>query len=170
MVGINVTVLVDTGVFFAFYSLRDKHHLDSLGLITHLVKGKWGKAFITNHILDETLNILKYKIGPETSSAFLETFLDKNIIEVLYTDTNLEAKALEIFRRNLGRKGFSYTDAVTAATMKEYMIDYLLSYDIRSFQGLVGKIIGPNYWQMLSNIEKEQILKLARKYEAQGWL
>jgi len=165
MVKINMTVLVDTGIFFAFYSLRDKHHLDSLGLITHLVKGKWGKAFITNHILDETLNILKYKIAPETSKAFLEVFIDKGIVEVLYTDIDLEMKALEIFKENLGRKGFSYTDAVTVAAMREFKIEYLLSYDLRSFQGLIDSIIGPNYWQMLPNAEKEQILKLVRKYK-----
>jgi len=161
----SMTVLVDTGVFFAFYSLRDKHHLDSLGLITHLVKGKWGKAFITNHILDETLNILKYKIAPETSRVFLEVFIDKGVVEVLYTDIDLEMKALEIFKENLGRKGFSYTDAVTVAAMREFKIEYLLSYDLRSFQGLIDNIIGPNYWQMLPNAEKEQILKLVRKYK-----
>ena len=163
-----MTVLVDTGVFFAFYSLRDRHHFDSLGLITHLVRGKWGKAFITNHILDETLNILKYKIAPEASKAFIEAFLDKGIVEVLYTDIGLETKALEIFKKNLGRKGFSYTDAITVAVMKEFMIDYLLSYDIRSFQGLIDNIVGPNYWQMLSSTEKEEILKLARKHKAYG--
>ncbi len=160
-----MTVLVDTGVFFAFYSLRDKHHLDSLALITHLVKGKWGKPFITNHILDETLNILKYRIAPETSRAFIETFLDKGVIEILYTDNELEAKALEIYRRNLGRKGFSYTDAVTVAIMKEFLIEYLLSYNTRSFKGLVNNIIGPNYWQTLPSVEKEQILRLARKHK-----
>ncbi len=56
---IYVTALVDTDVFFAFYSLRDTHHFDSLGLITHLVEGRWGRAYITNHILDEVVNILK---------------------------------------------------------------------------------------------------------------
>ena len=161
-----MTALVDTGVFFAFYSLRDKHHLDSLGLIAHLVKGKWGKAFVTNHILDETLNILKYRVSPEASKAFVETFIDKGVVGVLYTDADLEAKALGIFRENLGRKGFSYTDAVTVATMEEFMIGYLLSYDLRSFQGLVDNIIGPDYWRMLSSDEKKQILKLARKYRA----
>jgi len=160
-----MTVLVDTGVFFAFYSLRDKHHLDSLGLITHLVRGKWGKPFITNHILDETLNILKYRIAPETSRAFIETFLEKGIIEILYTDNELETKALKIYRKNLGRKGLSYTDAVTVAVMKEFIIDYLLSYDTRSFQGLINNIIGPNYWQTLPSSEKEQILRLVRRHK-----
>jgi predicted nucleic acid-binding protein len=165
MVEAKLTVLIDTGVFFAFYSLRDKHHYDSLGLIAHLVKGRWGRGFITDHILDETLNILKYRISPETSKAFIEVFIDKGIVEILYTESNIEKEALKIFVKNLGRKGFSYTDAVTVAVIKEYGIRYLLSYDIRSFQGLVDSIIGPDYWQSLPSVEKEQILKLAKKYE-----
>ena len=108
---------------------------------------------------------LKYKIASETSKAFLEVFIDEGIVEVLYTDIGLEMKALEIFKENLGRKGFSYTDAVTVAAMREFKIEYLLSYDLRSFQGLIDNIIGPNYWQMLPNAEKEQILKLVRKYK-----
>ena len=159
-----MAVLVDTGVFFAFYSLRDKYHLDSLGLIAHLTMGRWGRAFITNHVLDETLNILKYRVSYEASKAFLETFIDKGIVEVLYTDIDLEAKALEIFKENLGRKGFSYTDAVTVSIAREFMVEYLLSYDLRSFQGLIENIIGPGYWQTLSDTEKEKILELAKKH------
>ena len=159
-----MTVLVDTGVFFAFYSIKDEHHFDSLGLITHLIKGRWGRAFISNHILDETLNIIKYRLGPEVSKAFLETFIDSNIIDVLYTDAELEMNALKIFRKKLRRKGLSYTDAVTAALIKSHKIDYLLSYDLRSFKGLVENIIGPGYWHTISKEEKKQILEIAKKY------
>ncbi len=159
-----MTVLVDTGVFFAFYSIKDEHHLDSLGLITHIVKGKWGRAFISNHILDEILNIIKYRLGPEVAKTFLETFIDSNVINVLYIDAELEINALKIFKENLQRKGLSYTDAVTVALIKSHKIDYLLSYDLRSFKGLVENIIGPGYWHTIPEQEKKQILKIAKKY------
>jgi len=120
-------VIVDTGIFFAFYSLRDKHHYDSLGLISHLVQGKWSKAFITNHILDKTLNILRYRLGTDTLKAFIEVFIDKGLIEISYTDSDIEEKALKIFRRNIERKGLSYTDATTVAIIDIYSIDYLLT-------------------------------------------
>lgn len=160
----RLTVLIDTGVFFAFYSIKDEHHLDSLGLIAHLVKGKWGRAFISNHILDETLNIIKYRLGPEVAKVFLETFIDSGVIDVLYTDAELEINALKIFRKNLWKKGLSYTDAVTIVLIKSHKIDYLLSYDLRSFKGLVENIIGPGYWHTIPKEEKKQILKIAKKY------
>ena len=158
-----MTALVDTDVFFAFYSLRDTHHFDSLGLITHLVEGRWGRAYITNHILDEVVNILKYRIAPETSRVFVEVFIDRGIVGVLYTDADLEAEALEVFRENLARKGFSYTDAVTVAAVRRFRIDYLLSFDLRSFYGLVDNIVGSNYWQTLSKAEKERILNMVQR-------
>lgn len=160
-----MTVLVDTGVFFAFYSIRDAHHFDSIGLITHLVKGKWGKAFISNHILDETLNIIKYRLGPEVSKAFLEVFIDDGIVDVLYTDVDLETNALKIFKTNLQRKGLSYTDAVTVALIKSHKIDYLLSYDLRSFKGLIKNIVGPGYWHTIPKEERREILEIAKKYQ-----
>lgn len=164
-----MTVLIDTGVFFAFYSIKDEHHLDSLGLITHLVKGRWGRAFISSHILDETLNIIKYRLGSEVAKTFLETFIDSSVIDILYTDLELEMNALKIFRENLWRKGLSYTDAVTIALIKSHKIDYLLSYDLRSFKGLVENIIGPGYWHTIPEKEKKQILEIAKKYSGYSY-
>jgi len=158
-----LTVIVDTGVFFAFYSLKDRYHLDSLALIVHLIEGKWGRAFITNHILDETLNILKYKLSYKTANAFIEVFIDRDLIKVLYTDREIEEEALRIFKENISRKGFSYTDAITVAVIREYGINYLLTYDERSFTGLVENIVGIDYWSTLTREEQNRILKLVEK-------
>jgi len=155
-----MTVIVDTGIFFAFYSLKDKHHLDSIALIIHLVEGKWGTPYITNHILDETLNILKYRLSPRTAKAFIETFIDRGVVKILYPNEELEKRALKIFKENIDRRGLSYTDALTIATIKEYEINYLLTYDIRSFKGFIDNIIEPNYWNTLTKNEQNKVLKL----------
>jgi len=158
-----VTAIVDTGIIFAFYSLGDKYHYDSLGLIAHLIEGKWGKPFITNHILDESLNILKYRIGWRTAEAFLETFIDSNLLQIIYTDSDLEHDSINIFRRNIDRRGLSYTDVVTITCINIFKINFLISYDIRSFKGFVKNIIGPHYWETLSREERQRILDIVRK-------
>ena len=159
-----MAVIVDTGVFFAYYSLRDKHHLDSIALIIHLVEGKWGRAFITNHILDETLNILKYRISAETAKAFIETFIGKNIVKIIHVEEELEEEALKIFLKNIYRKGFSYTDATTVATTKEYNIENLITYDTRSFTNLIKNIIGTNYWNTLPTEEQRRIKNIISEH------
>lgn len=155
-----MTVLVDTGIFFAFYSLRDKHHLDSIAIMVHMIEGKWGKPYITNHILDETLTVLKYRISPETARAFINAFIDNEVVEVLHVDKDIEVEALKLFKNRLKQKGFSYTDAVTATTLRKYELDYILTFDQRSFLDLAKKIIGPNYWNLLPEKEKKRILNL----------
>ena len=160
-----MTTIIDTGIFFAYYSLRDIHHLDSIAILIHTLEGKWGKPYITNHILDETLTILKHRISPQTAKIFLETLIETNTIQTLHIDREVELKAQKIFKQNLKRKGLSYTDATTITTIKEYNIETLLTYDKRSFQKLVDKIIGPNYWKTLTPKEKERILKIIEKYQ-----
>ncbi|MCS7387047.1 MAG: PIN domain-containing protein [archaeon GB-1867-005] len=159
-----MTAIIDTGIFFAYYSLRDVHHLDSLAILVHALEGKWGKPYITNHILDETLTILKYRISPTTAKAFAEALIESKAIQVVHVDEEMERKALELFKQNINRKGFSYTDATTAATLRELNIKTLLTYDARSFQNLVESIIGSNYWQTLPKAEKQRILELAEKH------
>ena len=93
-----MTVLLDTGIFFAYYSLRDKHHFDSVALIIHVAEGRWGRAYITSHVLDETLNILKYKVSGSTAKAFIETFIDRGILHVIHTDEYIENETLQLFQ------------------------------------------------------------------------
>lgn len=155
-----MTALIDTCVFFALYSLRDVHHWDALALVVHAVEGKWGRVYITNHILDETLTILKYRISVETAKAFIEEFIRKGTIELIHIDKSMEVMALELFEKNIERKGFSHTDATTVITMKSLRIDYLLTFDTRSFGGLVENLIGLGYWNTLTPEEKRRIQKV----------
>ncbi len=163
-----MTALVDTCVFYAFYSLRDIHHWDAVALLAHMAKGKWGQAFVSNHVLGETLTLLKYRLSPETAEAFLETFVDEGLVRILYVDEDVERKALETFKRNLKRKGFSYVDAVTMVVLEELGIRYLLTFDERSFREVSGKIVGPGYWELLPQSEREELKKLAEKYVRGG--
>ncbi len=155
-----MTVLIDTCVFFAFYSLRDVYHWDAVALIIHAAEGKWGRIYITNYILDETLTILKCRVSKDIARIFIETFIRKGTVGLIHVDEDMETMALKLFEENLERKGFSYTDATTVVTVRMLDIDCLLTFDIRSFSGLVKNIIGPNYWDTLPPEEKERIRRI----------
>mgnify|MGYP000026367322 CR=1 FL=1 len=153
-----MAALIDTGIFFGFYSLRDKHHLDSVAIIVHAVEGRWGRLFVTNHILDEVLTLLKRKSLPV--EAFIESFLDSGILNVLRVGEEVEQAALELFKKRLHAKGFSFTDAVSEVFAKELNM-VLLSYDT----GFGVETIGGDYWIRLEEDEKERIVSLAKKFE-----
>jgi len=150
--------------YFGFYSLGDVHHVDSLALIVHAIEGRWGRLYITNHILDETLTLLKYRISPETAKAFLDTFIETVLVQIIFSDRELENESLKIFRENITRKGLSYTDAVSVAVIRNVKLSRFLTYDLRSFQGLLNNIIGPNYWNTLDRREKEKYCYWQRNF------
>jgi len=155
-----MTVLIDSCVFFGFYSLRDKFHMDSIALLMHALERRWGSALITNHVVDEVLTSLKYRISPEAALSFLTDFLDSDAISIVYTDEETERKAMRLFKQHVRRAGLSYTDATTVVVMEELNIGMLLTYDMRSFAGLVENILGPGYWASLPREERDRISRL----------
>jgi|Deesub1362A_J573_1020465.scaffolds.fasta_scaffold02594_2 predicted nucleic acid-binding protein len=156
-----MAALIDTGIFFGFYSLKDNHHMDSVAILTHAAEGKWGKLFISNHILDETLTLLKYK--GLSAKAFIETFIESDMIQIIYADRDIESSALDLFVENYQRKGLSYTDAVSIVIAREFALS-MLSYDARSFQGMLD-VVGQGYWESLDKDEQKKILSMVRGLE-----
>ena len=59
---------------------------------------------LQNHIVDETLNILKYRVSDKADYSFIRNFIDGDIIKIVYADEVIEEKALEIFKENISRK------------------------------------------------------------------
>lgn len=72
------SILIDTGVFNAFYNKRDIHHLDSLCLITHILEGKFGKPYTSEFVVSETYTLFRYRLGYNTA-AFLKALKENNI-------------------------------------------------------------------------------------------
>jgi len=70
-----MTAIVDTSILFAFYSIRDKYHLDSLTIVAHMIEDEWERAYVTNHILDKILTLLKYRISPKQQKYLLNHLL-----------------------------------------------------------------------------------------------
>lgn len=153
-----MAALIDTGIFFGYYSIRDEHHMDSVALVIHAVEGKWGKLFITNHILDETLTLLKYKKLPV--EAFIEAFIDSQNLQILHVDENIEHEALKLFKERLYSKGFSYTDAISEIIAKEFEL-IMMSYD----SGFQVETIGRNYWMGLEEEERKRIVGLVDRLQ-----
>jgi len=155
-----MSVLIDTGIFFGFFSKRDVHHLDSIILLAHALEGKWGRPYITEHILDETLTLLKYKISVECAVKFIEKFIESNNVEILMTSEASINSALKLFRKIGKIKGFSFTDAVSVVTVKENKLDLLMTYD--TYLSSLVKTINANYVHTLPKDEIQRITNMSK--------
>ena len=153
-----MSILVDTGIFFGLYSKKDVHHLDSIILITYVLEGKWGRPYITEHILDETLTLLKYKISTDAAQKFITAFIKSKNMGILLADEKDITNSLSLFEREQKTKGLSFTDAVSVALAQRNNLTYLMTYDL--YLSKFVKIISFRYIQTLSEKEVKKILNM----------
>jgi len=54
-----MSILIDTGVFYALLDRGDTNHLDAVAVMAHTLEGKFGKAYTTDYVVLETTLLLK---------------------------------------------------------------------------------------------------------------
>lgn len=157
-----MSILIDTGVFYAFYNRKDIHHSDSLCLMFHALEGRWGGVFTTILVMAEAATLLRYRIGINAALAFLDS-VSKSGVRIIFVDEELYKETVNAFSKYRQRV-LSLTDASIIAAMMKFKIGMLASYDERSFRGIVGSVIGRGYSQTVSQSELEKTLKEADKW------
>ena len=157
-----MSMLIDTGIFYAFYNKKDTHHLDSIGILIHAMEGKWGRVYTTNLIASETATLLRYRISLNAAVNFLNA-LKKSGIIIFYMDQTTYDDIIKIFKR-YHDKPLSFVDAFSMKITSDLGINYLATYDERSFKGIANNIIGRGYFKVLTKEEQEKILKEHKKY------
>ena len=151
-----MSILIDTSVFFAFYSKKDRYHQDALAVMLHASEGRWGRPQLTDYVLDETVTLLKNKVSPKTALAIFGTLENSGPLRLIRLDEDSLNRSIEIFKNYAEKPGFSFTDATTVSIMKDYAIEHLASLDQRSFSGIFTPV-GAGYFQSLSLLERKRI-------------
>lgn len=154
-----MTIFLDTGIFFSTYNLDDVLNRDGAAIYVSAFSGKWGAVYTSDYIIDETCTLLKIRAGSEFSVKFLKTLRESVRISILRVDERIFEKTCEIFEKYHEKAGLSFTDASTIALLREADIEFLASFDSRSFEGIVEWRIGENFWSSLTEEEKERIKK-----------
>ena len=157
-----MSILIDTGIFYAFYNKKDVHHLDSISIIVHAMEGTWGRIYTTNLIVSETATLLRYRISLNTAVNFLNA-LKKSGIAILYMDQTTYDDVIETLKQ-YPNKQLSFVDAFSIKVLSNFRINYLATYDERSFKRIINNIIGRGYFKTLTRKEQEKILKESQKY------
>jgi len=88
-----MTILVDTGVFYALLDKGDVNRLDAVAAMAHALEGKFGKAYTTDYL--ETTLLLKSRLGAEAVKTMID-FLNRSGISILVVDEPIFRKALEL--------------------------------------------------------------------------
>jgi uncharacterized protein len=130
-----VTVLLDTGVVFAFLNADDARHRDAVQLVTRIARREFGAPLIYDHAVDELFVWVRARTGSlqleEAARRFLllPTPMLRGL-SMVSLGTSLIAPAWEVFRRYRDQ-GLSFTDAGLIVTMRELRVERLATFDRR---------------------------------------
>jgi predicted nucleic acid-binding protein len=152
-----MTIMVDTGVFYALFDRSDIHHLDSLALLTDTLEGRFGAPYTTDFVVLESTLLLRGRGGPGMARALIK-LLNKGGISVMLLDEEVYAAALGLFDERA--ETLSLCDAASLVLMKKLGIQRLASYDERSFLTMTKQVVGRGYFESLEETRKKLIRAL----------
>ena len=154
-----MTILIDTGIFYALLDKGDVNHLDAVAVMIHTLEGKFGRAYTTDYVVLETTLLLKSRLSAEAAKAMVD-FLDRSGISTLIVDEPILRKSLKLLVKIPER--LSLCDAASIVLIEDLGIGVLASFDLKSFSGLVANIIGKGYYASLSDEEKKRVKQLSQ--------
>ena len=149
-----MTIIIDTGVFYAYFDKKDNHHFDSAALLYHCLEGRFGTTFTSDYVVLETSLLIQRKLGDDTRLSFLD-FLRDGGLRTIFVGEEHYAITVETLRQNFPR--LSICDSATIVLMNSLGIQGLASYDERSFEGLAQNIWGKNYFESLPKLDQATI-------------
>jgi predicted nucleic acid-binding protein len=126
-------VFVDTGVWYAQVDRADPDHERVSQTLRH-----WsGKLITSNYVLDETITLLRYRLGWKAAHQFGDALRRGIIAKIVRVNAADENTAWAIFSRHADHS-FSFTDCISFAVMERLTLDTALAIDsdFRSYGGL----------------------------------
>jgi len=121
------TLFVDTGAWFALADKSDQFHRKAVDIYPKLLRN-YSHLRTTNLVIAETYTLIRRTLGHQAATTFLENIAASPRVIKVYSDSVLEEKAEDILRKYQDQD-FSYTDAVSFAVMKQYVIQEAFSFD-----------------------------------------
>jgi len=126
-------LFVDTSFWFASLVPRDVNHERAGDLLEEAALTAC-RFHTTREVLSETLTLLRYRDGARSALLFANEIAPT--VEVVVSDSEDHAAALEIFRRLAPRRLLSYCDALSFVIVRQRLNDMAcLAFD-RDFRAL----------------------------------
>ena len=127
--GMKVTSIkkcfIDSSAFIALNHAYDKNHKSAY----HIASKLNGFHFIlSDAVVTETYNILRYRIGYEAGSRFLEMTLHRNEYEIAIVTLTMRHEVLLLLEKYREHK-ISYCDALSVIIMRENKVKNIFAFD-----------------------------------------
>ena len=117
-------LFVDTGAWYALVDKKDPDHEQA----ERFFRNNKIPFLTTNFIFDETMTILRNRLGWNISKDFGLKLKKSSFVSLIAVKDEDEDRAWEIFLKYKD-KDFSYTDCTSFAVMERLKLDTVFSFD-----------------------------------------
>lgn len=118
-------IFADTSGFIALGNENDSYHAQTGRVLTSMYPFKF---VTTNYVIAETLTRLLFDTHHKNAVSFGEMLFTSKNIEIVYIDTDIEAKAWYLFKK-YSDKEFSFVDCTSFVVMQKRSIKRAFSCD-----------------------------------------
>ncbi|MEM2123351.1 MAG: PIN domain-containing protein [Candidatus Bathyarchaeia archaeon] len=140
-----MSAFIDSNIFIAFANERDRDHARSVGLIDRLRRGEFGQPYSSDYVFDEAVTAALIRTGRLDAAVKVGKIIlgskeesIPSLVRLIRVDERTFAEAWAVFKT--GRfEGLSFTDHTILAQLREFKIDFLISFD-KGFDGLAARI------------------------------
>lgn len=117
-------VFIDTSAWIALYDRNDRYHKNAKKIWVEIINKK-KQIYTTFDVLDETITLLRFRVGYKGSVDFGENVFESKIINIIEINTELRLKAREFYNKFSDKK-LSFTDCTSFAAMS--LLDIIKSF------------------------------------------
>lgn len=122
------SLFLDSSGWIAALFNRETRHAEALELYQSILVGG-GRLVTTDLVLAETHALSLRKAGRRYAMAFLEHAMSDVSHEIVFTDPDLQATAIDRWLRPFGDQAFSLADAVSFEVMRHRRLRRALTLD-----------------------------------------
>ncbi len=120
------TVIADTSGLYALVDRADPHHARAAAFLK--AQAAPGSLLVSNHVFDETMTLVKARLGMEVALQLGIRLRNSRFIEMVIFGGAEEQEVWRIFSHYTD-KGWSYTDCACLALARQRDIRQAFSFD-----------------------------------------
>lgn len=121
------TLFIDTSGWCAVYDRSDTNHQKALAFWREIT-GTTGTLFTSDYVLDETLTLLRLRLGHRDAVEFGRAVLASEVVKVVPVSAKTWQEAWELFVK-FRDKDFSFTDCTSFVLMRRLKLTEALAFD-----------------------------------------
>ena len=122
----NERMIIDTSALYAVVDSRDPNHFLAASFLRSF--GKRGVFLLSNHVFDETMTLVKMRLGVSVALQLGIRLRNSRHIEMIIFGQREEMATWHLFSRYTD-KGWSYTDCASLALARQLDVPQAFAFD-----------------------------------------